>query len=110
MKGDNTIQLAGKAVHKAFVNKTSSGWSLPMSDRNAFRDYAGTLDSLYRYYARPNEDLYQLLGSLGPGIGWSGKFLTSNTGNGTTRRRGRRRKPRNMLPGDGSNVDLSSII
>ena len=32
------------------------------------------LDELYRFYEHPNEELYRLLHSLGPGIGWSGKF------------------------------------
>jgi len=94
-KGDNAIQLSGKAVHKAFANKNISGWSLPLSDRNAFRDYAMTLDSLYKYYAKPNEDLYHLLRSLGSTTGWEGIFPTSNAG--TFMQHGHRRRRRRKM-------------
>ena len=64
-------------MHKAFVSKSVSGWSLPLKDKTALEDYAGTLEALYKYYTRSNEDLYGLMTSLGSEIGWTGTFPTS---------------------------------
>ena len=66
-------------VHEAFRSKNASGWSLPLSDRNAMVDYAKSLEFLYTYYARANQDLYALLGTMGPASGWSGAFPTAHT-------------------------------
>ena len=65
------------AVVESFLKKNASGWSLPLGETNAMTKYAGTLDLLYRFYANANEDLYSLLGSLGPGVGWNGTFPTA---------------------------------
>ena len=32
---------------------------------------------LYRYYRHPNQELYALMESLGPTVGWTGRFPTS---------------------------------
>jgi hypothetical protein len=64
-------------VHKAFVSKSVSGWSLPLKDKTALEDYAGTLEALYEFYARSNEDLYGLVSSLGSETGWTGTFPAS---------------------------------
>ncbi len=50
-------------------DRNSSGWSLPLKDRDATRD----LDALYRFFGPANEDLYRLMEALGgPAIGWNG--------------------------------------
>ena len=74
--GDNVIRQPVN-ITESFLKKNASGWSLPLGEKNAMEKYAGALDLLYRYYANANEDLYSLLGSLGPGVGWSGKFPTA---------------------------------
>ncbi len=74
---DNKIRSSGAVVHEAFQSKNVSGWSLPLSDRDAMVHYAATIDSLYRFYARANEDLYGLMRSLGPALGWTGTFPTA---------------------------------
>ena len=45
-----------------------------MSDEHARTRYNATLASLYKYYARANEDLYSLVKALGPSSGWAGRF------------------------------------
>ena len=71
--GDNVMREPGN-ITESFLKKNASGWSLPLGEKNAMEKYASTLDMLYSYYANANEDLYSLLDSLGPGVGWSGKF------------------------------------
>ncbi len=79
MSNQVQIEVVGNesAVQQAVrEQKTASGWSLPLSDKDAMVKYADTLKMLYKYYAPANEALYSLVGKLGATSGWNGKFPT----------------------------------
>ncbi len=74
-------------------NQEKSGWSLPLPE-NARLEDAETIDMLYRFYAYANEELYKLMTSLGPSIGWKGRFTRpSSSDGGSLRGRSTRENP-----------------
>ena len=46
-----------------------------------------TLDTLYRFYAHANSELYRLMARLGPETGWAGSFPASREDHDARRRR-----------------------
>ena len=70
-KHDNVVP-AGTRINKILQNKTSSGFILPKHEVEKIP--AEAIQELYRFFARPNEQLFRLMDALGPGIGWRGSF------------------------------------
>ena len=62
-----------RQLDAAFRSKNASGWSLHIPSEVRSHFYK-TISNLKAYYAHANEELYRLMGELGPGValGWEG--------------------------------------
>lgn len=72
---DNVVP-AGTKITSILQNKTASGFFLPKHDVEKIP--AEAIQALHAYFDRPNEQLYRLMASLGPDIGWRGRFAGHN--------------------------------